>query len=224
MSTRENAFGFFSGRPIASTNSPVLEPIGARTWMRAAINLGRFCSWMLGYFLIAIMLQILTGAYKADFSGFPDSPAHHVTSIMVSQYHREGILRSPRVFAEQYYLHSPKVAVGNWPPFYYLCAGIWGLAFGVRHTSYLIFMALLAGLLAAMLRVVVRRELGWWQGAAAGVLLLVLPPVREGTQGMMLDTMVALLSLLAGYTLVLLIEKPTIVGAIMLGLVASLWR
>jgi len=41
---------------------------------------------------------------------------------------------------------------------------------------------------------------------------------------MMLDTMVALLSLLAGYTLVLLIEKPTIVGAIMLGLVASLWR
>jgi hypothetical protein len=83
-------------------------------------------------------------------------------------------------------------------------------------------MALLAGLLAAMLRLVVRRELGWWQGSAAGILLLLLPPVREGSQLMMLDTMVALLSLLAGYTLVRLLEKRTVWWAVMFGSLASL--
>ena len=124
-------------------------------------------------------------------------------------------------FAEQYYLHYPKLAIGHWPPFYYLCAGIWGLLFGVGHTSYLVFMALLSGLLAALLRMVVSRELGWWEGAAAGVLLLLLPPVLEGSQLMMLDTMVALLSLLAGCALVRLFENRTAVGAILFGLLAS---
>jgi hypothetical protein len=199
----------------------MFQPIGARPGTLTALSVGRSIAWVFGYFLIAIVLQILNGAYKADFSGFPDSPAHHVTSIMVTQYLREGISRSPVVFAEQYYLHYPKVAIGHWPPFYYLCAGIWGLMFGVGHESYLIFMAMLAGLLAAVLRVVVSRELGWWQGAAAGVLLLVLPPVREGSQLMMLDTMIALLSLIAGCTLVRLLEKRTASGAVMFGLVAS---
>jgi MFS family permease len=222
MNTRAKTLGFPSGEPIASTTSPMLQPSGTCPWTQAAVNLARFIAWGFGYFLIAVMLQIFNGAYKADFSGFPDSPAHHVTSIMVSQYLREGILQSPVAFAEQYYLHYPKVAIGHWPPFYYVCAGVWGLVFGVGHTSYLIFMAVLAALLAAILQGVVSRELGWWRGLAAGALLLVLPPVREGSQLMMLDTMVALFSLVAGCLLVGLLEKHTAGWAVMFGLLASI--
>ncbi len=184
-------------------------------------NIGRAIIWIFIYFLLVIILQILGGAYKAEFSAYPDSPAHHVTAIMVSEYLREGMGRSPQKFAEQFYVHYPKVAIGHWPPFYYLCAGIWGLLFGVGHTSYLVFMALLAGLLAALLRAVVSQELGRWEGGAAGALLLMLPPVREGSQAMMLDTMAALLSLLAGCALVMMFEKRSMVGALLFGLLAS---
>jgi Dolichyl-phosphate-mannose-protein mannosyltransferase len=222
VNTGADAFEPPSVKPKMIATSPVLQPIGEEPWTEAALRVGRSFTWVLAYFLIAIILQTRTGAYKADFSGFSDSSAHHVTAIMMSQYLREGILQSPLAFAEQYYLHYPKVAIGHWPPFYYLCAGIWGLLFGVGHTSYLVFMALLAGLLAAVLRFVVRRDLGWWQGSVAGILLLLLPSVREGSQLMMLDTMVALLSLLAGYTLVQLLEKRTVWWAVMFGSLASL--
>src|ERR1039457_72543 len=94
-----------------------------------------FLTWTSIYFLAAILLQHISGAYNADFAGNPDSPANHVTSIMISQYLRGGSWQSPMNFAEQYYIHYPQVAIGHWPPFFYLCAGIWGLILGVGHAS-----------------------------------------------------------------------------------------
>jgi len=124
-------------------------------------------------------------------------------------------------FAEQYYIHYPQVAIGHWPPFFYLCAGIWGLILGVGHASYLMFMALIVAVLAALLRVVLSHELGVWWSGLAGLLLLLLPPIRETSELMMLDTMVALMSLLAGCALVYLFSNPTLISAILFGLFTS---
>ncbi len=176
---------------------------------------------ILAYFVVAIVLQTMSGAYRTEYAGYPDSAAHQVTSIMLTQYIRSGIFRSPLEFAEHFYLHYPKVAIGHWPPFYYLCAGIWGLLFGVGHVSFLVFMAFLSALLAFLVRLVIAGELGPWLGTAAGMLLLLLPPVREGSQLVMLDTMVALLSLLAGYAFVRFLLEPTIARSVVFGLVAS---
>ena len=176
---------------------------------------------ILAYFVVAIVLQTMSGAYRTEYAGYPDSAAHQVTSIMLTQYIRSGIFRSPLEFAEHFYLHYPKVAIGHWPPFYYLCAGVWGLLFGVGHVSFLVFMAFLSALLAFLVRLVIAGELGPWLGTAAGMLLLLLPPVREGSQLVMLDTMVALLSLLAGYSLVRFLRESTIARSVVFGLVAS---
>jgi hypothetical protein len=176
---------------------------------------------ILAYFLVAIILQTISDAYRTEYAGYPDSAAHQVTSIMLTQYMRSGIFRSPLEFAEHFYLHYPKVAIGHWPPFYYLCAGVWGLLFGVGHVSFLVFMAFLSALLAFQVKLVVGGELGPWPGIAAGMLLLLLPPVREGSQLVMLDTMVALLSLLAGYSLVRFLREPTTARSVLFGLVAS---
>jgi Dolichyl-phosphate-mannose-protein mannosyltransferase len=187
----------------------------------AAIPVASGVVAILCYFLVAIVLQTLTGAYRTEYAGYPDSAAHQVTSIMLTQYIRSGIFRSPLEFAEQFYLHYPKVAIGHWPPFYYFCAGIWGLLFGVGHVSFLVFMAFLSALLAFLVRLVIGGELGPWPGTAAGMLLLLLPPVREGSQLVMLDTMVALLSLLAGYSFVRFLREPTIAHSVLFGLLAS---
>jgi hypothetical protein len=192
-----------------------------KPWVLSPLRICRGASQIAMFSLIAIILQVVSGTYKSDFSGNVDSPAHYVTSIMVAQYLRGGLSQSPVKFAKEYYLHYPKVAIGHWPPLYYLCAGLWGLVFGVGHTSFLIFMALIAGLMATLLSTIVAGDLGRWEGLAAGALLLLLPPVREGSQFMMLDTMVALLSLLAGYQLVRLFAEPRPGAALLFGLIAS---
>src|SRR5947209_3781016 len=65
---------------------------------------------------LTIALQALGGAWKAEFSGYPDEPAHFVTGLMIRDYIASGFPGSPVKFAENYYLHYPKVAFGMWGP------------------------------------------------------------------------------------------------------------
>jgi hypothetical protein len=37
-------------------------------------------------FALTFLLQMLGGAYTADFAGNPDEPAHYVTGVMVRDY------------------------------------------------------------------------------------------------------------------------------------------
>src|SRR5687768_1057590 len=63
-----------------------------------------------------LLLQWLGGAYASGFGGHPDEAAHYVSSLMVRDFLPQAASGHPMQFAQSYYLHYPKVAIGNWPP------------------------------------------------------------------------------------------------------------
>jgi len=120
-------------------------------------------------FAWTVLLQWGAGAYRSEFSGYPDEPAHYVSGLMVRDYLMAGLPRNPLAFAENYYLHYPKVAIGMWGPLLHLSEGVWMCLFTSSRTSILLMMALITAALAFTLSRVLRAEFGWGAGAAVVV-------------------------------------------------------
>ena len=147
-------------------------------------------------FLIAVLgLQILSGAYKAEFSAYPDEPAHYVTSLMVYDYVRHFHPESPLKFAKDYYEHYPKVAMGHWPPVFYLVQASWMLVLGPSRESVRLEIALTTVALALSLFWVIRRSFGWKTAMTAGLLCIALPLVQTYSSEEMAESMLTLFCL-----------------------------
>ncbi len=69
---------------------------------------------------IAVMLQLLSGAFESAFAAYPDEPSHYVTGLMVRDYIAGGFPAPPFQYATDYYSHYPKIGIGHWPPVFYL--------------------------------------------------------------------------------------------------------
>ena len=101
------------------------------------------------FLLVAVGFQWMQGAYQAEFGGHPDEAAHYVTGLMVHDYLAAGLPGNPMRFAQMYYDHYPKVALGNWPPVFYLIQSAWTLLLTPSRASLLLLMAALEALVAA---------------------------------------------------------------------------
>jgi len=102
--------------------------------------------------LLLFVLQKSSGAWEAEFDGNPDEASHFVTGRMIWEYASHPV-RSPIVWAEQYYLHYPRVGLGHWPPGYYVTEALWSLLFGSSRISamwlqWLLGLAALTGIYA----------------------------------------------------------------------------
>jgi hypothetical protein len=114
---------------------------------------------------------------------------------MVHDYVRRGFPVAPVEFAEVFYAHYPKVAIGHWPPMFYVLQAGWMLVFGDSMHSDLVFMAFLSALFAATLYAVVRREFRSERVAIVSALLLLCIPLVQWCGGNILaDIPVALFS------------------------------
>ncbi|HSR09093.1 MAG TPA: glycosyltransferase family 39 protein [Bryobacteraceae bacterium] len=149
------------------------------------------------YFVCVVLLQWRGNAFRSEFSGSPDEPAHYVTGIMVHDYIAAGFPGPPMPYARSYYLHYPKVALGHWPPFFYVVQAAWTLPFGTSRTSVLLLMAAITALLATILCEVLRDEFSLALGMAAAALFISLPVIEEFSGLVMAEMLVALLVLLA---------------------------
>jgi hypothetical protein len=89
-------------------------------------------------------VQCVLGAYRRDLANDPDEPAHFVTGVMVYDYFTSALGSPPVAFAEEYYLHYPKVAIGHWPPGLYLLQSVWYLCAGVSRGSATVLSAVFA--------------------------------------------------------------------------------
>lgn len=148
-------------------------------------------------FTVQIGLQVANHGYTSEFARTYDEAGHYVTGLMVHDFIAGLDWRTPMAFAENYYLHYPKVALGHWPPFYYLIQATWTLLFSPSRTSIMILMALLTSLLALIIGSSLRREFGWWAGMGGGLLFLALPLVQANTSVLMLEVCLALFAFLA---------------------------
>ncbi|MCP5559333.1 MAG: glycosyltransferase family 39 protein [Verrucomicrobiaceae bacterium] len=142
------------------------------------------------------IFQWLAGAYGSDLGGDPDEAAHAVTSLMVRDYIAQGISQSPLKFAEAYYTAWPKVALGHYPPGYYVVAAT---ALGLRcdPAALIILQAVLAAGLGLVVFHAAVGRVGVWAAALAALLVAMLPEVVRTGSHVLSDLQVALLMMIA---------------------------
>lgn len=145
---------------------------------------------------VAVGLQYMDRAYSYGYGSHGDEAAHFVTSLMVRDFIAHPDLHLMR-FADQYYLHYPKVALGHWPPVFYAILGTWLLIFGTSHTACMIFIATIAASTATILYFLGNRLLGYWAGAFAALLFILTPMVQDASVQVMTDHLATLFTLIS---------------------------
>ncbi len=118
---------------------------------------------------------------------------------MLRDYLAGGFLETPHPmrYAEAYYDRFPKVAIGHYPPGFYLAAGTLLLPFRAGP-SFLVLMNLIGAGVAVMVWLFARRLTGNEVIALGGALLyLLLPQTRTYTAIVMADLLVVLFGLLS---------------------------
>lgn len=105
------------------------------------------------YFLLAAVffmgLQLTNNAFNSDLGGDPDEGAHAVTALMVRDYFWSGMGTQPLEFATRYYDTFPKVALGHYPPGYYLPGAV-ALSLWSDPAALIVLQALWAAVLAVL--------------------------------------------------------------------------
>lgn len=177
---------------------------------------------LLVFFGLTVLLQFLSGAYHAEFAGYPDESAHYVTSLMVRDFIAGLHYTDPMGFAGDYYSHYPKVAFGHWPPLFYALGGFWMLIFSASRPSILIGMAALTTLFAWLTYDTVKRFFGPIAGALAGLFLICLPIVQLYSDEVMAESLLAIVSFAAAIYFARYLQSERWQDSAMFGLFASL--
>jgi len=156
--------------------SGILVGIGLVQHGRVLLSARRLLGAILGALALLGLIagiQLSSGAYHSDFDADYDEASHAVSSLLVHDYLVHGLPTNPVAFAENYYVHYPKVAIGHWPPLFYGSEALWMLAFGRTRAAMLSIEAFFAFLLLAGVLLWTARDFGVWAGTAAAVVLLV---------------------------------------------------
>lgn len=173
--------------------------------------------------LLAALLALLlwqSGALESDLGADPDEPAHAVTALMLRDYLSEGLGGSPVAFARAYYENFPKVALGHYPPGYYLMAGLVLLPFANPDVLLVLQVVLLVLLAAATVRLA-GVQLGAGPAWAAALLAVALPPMLKLSVLVMADLQLALLCLLAALAWTRFLHRPSARPSLAFGLLAA---
>lgn len=182
----------------------------------------RRLTWLVFAACLILNVAFITtrGAWDSDLGGDPDEAAHAVTSLMVRDYLAGGWRQPPMTFARQYYADFPKVALGHYPPGFYLLAGVWMLPLA-SISALLILQAVLGASLCATLYRIVSKSAGVRAGMVAAGLMAALPLGLKQLQLVMSDTLVVLLGLVSALIWRDYLNRPTARRALAFGLVAA---
>ena len=170
--------------------------------------------------VLILCFEWLNGAFSSDLGGDPDEAAHAVTALMVRDYVVDGLGQSPMKFARQYYEAFPRVALGHYPPFYYMVAVPWLLP-GASINMLFVLQALTLAGLATLTYHMGRRFLPRVLAAAAGMGVAALPMALKLSLHVMSDVLLALLCLWAAILWARYLRMPSIRRALVWGCVAS---
>ncbi len=146
--------------------------------------------------------QVWVGAMSSGLGGFEDEPAHVVTALMIRDWVATGasdpsVWCEPRAFAESYYVHYPKVGIGQWPPVFHGLLGAWMLVFGSSKLAIVALLTIFTAALGTLVAVILRPALGATSGLLAGLVLLSVPIVQLCGASAMTEIPLALFALAA---------------------------
>jgi hypothetical protein len=146
---------------------------------------------------LVFSLQWLSGAHRSEVGAKPDEGAHYITGLMVRDYLMSADHRNPMGFAETYYLHYPRVAIGHWPPVFYLLQASWMLIFGITPSAIRGLVGGCALLLGFLFYRLCSARYGQWAGVGIAALMLATPLLAECSAVIMADVTVALITFAA---------------------------
>ncbi len=149
--------------------------------------------WFVLYFLIALLGRWQVGALNEDFGAFEDEASHMVTSAMMRGYATSFSPAHPIAYVEDYYLHYPKVASGQWPPVLHSYYGAWMIPFGVSRWVLLLASVSIAALAASATRSLALRTRAKAVAPWLGVGLLLIPLVQELSAAPMTELLIGAL-------------------------------
>jgi hypothetical protein len=177
--------------PVEGT---ALASTGAQASTRRAFR-GRLASIAVagGLTTAVFLMQVLNGSFQAEFGSHPDEAAHVVTGLMVHDFLTGGNWSNPLRFAEDFYLHYPKVAIGHWPPVFYVVQAGWLALFGPTRPAFLLLQASLCSVLAIAVFAVARRFAAFPVAVGAALTLVCLPLAQRFTASVMAEPLVTLL-------------------------------
>lgn len=171
---------------------------------------------------LVFALQWSADVYRSEVGGAPDEGAHFITGLMVHDYLLTADHRAPLQFAENYYLHYPRVAFGHWPPLFYLLMAPWMLLFGATPAAVHGLVAVLAILLGFLLCHTVAARHGGLAGFCVAAVMLATPFVAENTGLIMADVLVALTSFTAALLFARYLETERLRDGLWFGVFALL--
>lgn len=146
-------------------------------------------------FLVCVLLsQWHSGAYRTEAMD-PDEPGHFVTGLMIHDYLLHALGAPPLAFARDYYAHYPKLALGHWPPVFYVAQALWMMVFPATRNSVLVMIALVAAMLAEWTYNLLRRRYGTAGAWCGSLSLLGLPGIIASDCKIMTEIPQALLML-----------------------------
>src|SRR6185436_16245805 len=120
-----------------------------------------------------------------------------VTGLLIRDYIAHGFPANPLRFAENYYLHYPKVAFGVWPPLFHFLEAAWLLVFPPSHSAVLLLLIGLVGASAIVLFVIARDRFGVGFALFGAFAYVLSPLVQTAAQYIWVDGLIASLELLA---------------------------
>jgi hypothetical protein len=160
------------------------------------------------------------GGFSSDLGGDPDEAAHAVTALMVRDYLAAGLGTPPMTFAKTYYEDFPRVALGHYPPLYYLLTAPLLLPRPMVNVLLMVQVLTLAGL-GTLTFIIGRRMLPHVLAAAAGTSVLTLPVGLKLTLHVMSDLLLALFCLWAALLWAWYLRAPSVRRALVWGCVAA---
>ncbi|MCX6848495.1 MAG: phospholipid carrier-dependent glycosyltransferase [Verrucomicrobia bacterium] len=163
---------------------------------------------------------------RSDLGGDPDEGAHAVTALMMKDYLTQGVIhgRSPMMFAERYYQTFPKVALGHYPPAYYLPAAV-ALMIWNDPRSLIVLQCVFAALLGLVMALITLRE---WPGAGAecvaciaGAAVVLNGEVARVSVHVLSDLLLVLLVVSAAVCWMMWLKQPSWKRSLLFGFLAA---
>ena len=192
--------------------------------LRRAMERDHMLLWAVAGLALLILLgvQVSGGAYTAEFDGYPDEASHFMTGLMIRDFLVQLPYRNPVQWAEQYYVHYPRVAFGHWPPLFHFVEGVWWLLLPPSRVTAMLLIGLI-GLAAAVCFYRIARKVAAPPLALFTACLLVATPVFQNGAGQVMSELPSLLpGVLFLDALIRFLERRSKGVAVELGIYAGL--
>ena len=179
---------------------------------------GGWWTWVL-LGCVVVSIQMASGAFQVERGNYSDEAAHFLNGLLLRDYLWTG--GDPLAFAQAYYLNFPKVAPMMWPPLFHTVLGILLLPGWAPQAASLLLVAAATTWTAwrvyRVTEAISTRLLGY---VMAGVLLAT-PAVIDMTNTVMLDIVVAAVSLEAAYWFARFARSEATRDALVFGFLAA---